>query len=250
MPTLVLQSHRAPLPASWYECCVDSVREWSARLGYEYRWHGDELFDRLPSELRRKTAEQPVVASDLARLILAENALTEGYERVIWVDADVLVLEPDRLTLPEAEALFGREVWVQADENGRLKVYRKVHNAFMAFAANEPVLPFYRMSAERILRRYDATSGPMVPQLIGPKLITLLHNAIGFDVLETAGMLSPLVARDVLSGGGPALARFLKASAERPLALNLCGSSVRYQMLSDAEMSCLVDRLQRSGLPG
>ena len=104
--------------------------------------------------------------------------------------------------------------------------------------------------AERILSRYDAASGPMVPQLIGPKLITLLHNAIGFDVLETAGMLSPLVGRDLLAGGGPALDRFLRASAERPRALNLCGSSVRDLALSDAEMSCLVDRLQSAGLPG
>jgi hypothetical protein len=250
MPTLVLQSHTVPLPAPWYERCVGSVREWSARIGYEYRWLGDELFDRLPSELRVKVADQPVVASDLARLVLAEEALAEGFERVIWVDADVLVLDPARFELPAAAALFGREIWVQAGENGKLKVYRKIHNAFMAFAANEPVLPFYRMSAERILSRYDAGTGPMVPQLIGPKLITLLHNAIGFDVLETAGMLSPLVAREVLAGGGPALDRFLRESAERPRALNLCGSSVRSQALSDAEMSCLVDRLQSSGLPG
>ena len=38
MPTLVLQSHTAPLPAPWYEGCVGSVRDWANRCGYDYRW--------------------------------------------------------------------------------------------------------------------------------------------------------------------------------------------------------------------
>jgi len=192
-----------------------------------------------------------VVASDLARLIVLQEALAEGYARVVWVDADVLVIEPDGFELPMADALFGREVWVQQDGGrARLKTYRKIHNALMAFMAGEPVLPFYRMSAERILGRYDPESGPMVPQLIGPKLITLLHNAIGFDVLEEAGMLSPLVARDILKGGGAALDRFLTASAAAPLAINLCGSSVRNSELTDAEMAELIERFQVIGFGG
>ena len=247
MTTLVVQSHTTPIPAPWYERCVDSVRSWASSRGFEYRWVGDELFDRLPRKLRNKVAGQPVVASDLARLILLQEVLAEGYARAVWVDADVLVLHPERLVLPTADALFGREVWIQESAPGKLKTYRKIHNAILAFVADEPVLPFYRLSAERILDRYDASSGPMVPQLIGPKLITLLHNAIGLDVLESVGMLSPMVAEDVLAGGGPALERFLQESAEPPAALNLCGSSVRDRALSDADMNLLVDRLQAAG---
>lgn len=249
MTTLVIQSHRAPLPAPWYERCIESVRLWSQAHSYEYRWLGDEIFAALPMRLQPKLREQPVVASDLARLIALQQALAEGFDRVVWVDADVLVLEPQLLDLPAAQALFGREIWVQqAEDTNRLKTYRKIHNAFMAFGTDEPVLPFYRMSAERILDRYDAAAGPMVTQLIGPKLITLLHNAIGFDVLEAAGMLSPLVARNVLEGGGPALDRFLAASAVLPQAVNLCGSSVRDGALTDADMDRLIDRLLDSGL--
>ncbi len=250
MTTLVIQSHRAPLPAPWFERCVASVRAWSAVSGFDYRWFGDELFDRLPEHLRCKLTDQPVVASDLARLIVLEEALAEGFDRAVWVDADVLVLDADRLVLPAAQALFGREAWVQEGADDRLKVYRKIHNAFMAFAANEPVLPFYRFSAERILSRYDSAAGPMVPQLIGPKLITLLHNAIGFEVLEAAGMLSPIVARDLLAGSGAGLERFLAAHAVPPQALNLCGSSVQSGALSDLEMTRLVDRLLDRGLAG
>ncbi len=238
------------MPAPWYEACLESVRAWAQARSYEYRFIGDEIFTRLPVGLEAIVVEQPVVASDLARLILLQAALADGYERAVWVDADVLVIDLEGLVLPAAQALFGREVWIQpgGEAGKKLKTYRKVHNAFMAFCAGEPVLPFYRMSAERILKRYDAGAGPKVPQLIGPKLITLLHNAIGFDVLEAAGMLSPWVVRDLLDGGGAALDRFLAASSIVPQAVNLCGSSVRTGELSDAEMTRVIDRLQSSGL--
>ena len=241
--TLVVQSHTSPLPSAWYERCIGSVRGWADTKGYDYRWLGDELFDEIPGPLRATIRHRPVVASDLARLIVLENALAAGYARAVWVDADVLVLDPAGLELPEAGALFGREVWVQQSDAGRLKVYRKVHNAFMAFSAGNPVLPFYRWSAERILRRYDTAAEPMVAQLIGPKLLTLLHNAIGFEVLEAAGVLSPLVVRDLLDGGGRALERFLAGSEVQPLAVNLCGSSVVRGDLTNREMDGLVDRL-------
>jgi hypothetical protein len=237
---LVIQSHRDPLPAAWYACCTESVVRWVDRQAFSYRWLGDEIFDLLDTGLREKLSSQPVVASDLARLRALELGLLEGHERVVWVDADVLVLDPAELRLPEAGALFGREVWVQRSADRRLKVHRKVHNAFMAFTANDPVLPFYRHAAERILRRYD---GPMVPQLVGPKLLTLLHNAIGFDVLEEAAMLSPAVTKDLLAGGGEALGRFREACSASPLAINLCGSAISSGELTDRQMALLVDQI-------
>lgn len=185
-----------------------------------------------------------MVAADLARLHALEAALAEGYGQALWVDADVLVLAPGALALPSAGALFGREVWVQEDGAGGLRTYRRIHNAFMAFARGDPVLPFYRQAAERILKRHQ---GPMVPQLIGPKLLTLLHNAIGFEVFEEAGMLSPLVARDLLAGGGEALDRYLERSPAVPLAVNLCGSLAGEDGLGHAEFARLVSLLEGEG---
>ena len=237
---LVIQSHRNPLPAAWYARCTESVARWVERQSFSYRWMGDEIFDLLDPGLREKLSTQPVVASDLARLRALELGLLEGYQRVVWVDADVLVLDPCKLRLPQAGALFGREVWIQRSADRRLKVYRKVHNAFMAFTAGDPVLPFYRHAAERILQRHD---GPMVPQLVGPKLLSLLHNAIGFDVLEEAAVLSPAVTKDLLAGGGEALERFQEASSASPLAINLCGSAISSGELTDQELGSLLDRI-------
>jgi hypothetical protein len=262
-PTLVIQSHRQPLPAPWYEPCIESVQAWARHWQFEYRWLGDELFAGIDAMILAKTRERLLVATDLGRLLVLEAALQEGFERVVWVDADVLIVQPERLDLQDSSALFGREVWVQASDSGRLKVYRKIHNAFMAFAAGDPVLPFYRYAAERILQRYQrgpsSHSGGMVAELIGPKLLTLLHNAIGFDVIEGAGMLSPLVCRDLLrdrkrsSDGnrGAALDLFLRKSQVPPCAVNLGGSSVATGKLDDEQMMAVVTELLRDpGLLG
>lgn len=231
------------MPAPWYDTCTSSVRRFARLNGFDYRWLDDELFDVLPERLREKTRRQTVVATDLARLAVLEAAIAEGFERVVWIDADVLVLVPERLSLLDTGAQFGREVWVQKEPSGRLKVYRRIHNAFMSFRRGDPVLPFYRFAAERIVDRFVPDDRGMVPQLVGPKLLTHLHNAIGFDVLESVGMLSPLVVRDLLSGGGPALERFAAASEIAPVAVNVCGSSVASGELDDDQMQQLVARL-------
>lgn len=240
---LVIQSHTAPLPAAWLADCTASVRAFARACGFEYRWLGDEILDTLPAQLLEKTCNQRVVAVDLARLVVLESALDEGFDPVVWIDADVLILDPERFRLTDAPAQFGREVWVQREARGALRVYRRIHNAVMAFRRAEPILPFYRFAATRILERYDRAGGAMVPQLIGPKLLTLLHNAIGFDVLETAGVLSPPVITDLLAGGGRALERYLGACSDRVLAVNVCASSVRRGDLDDGQMERLVTLL-------
>jgi len=240
---LVIQSHTEPLPAAWLEACTASVRRFADASAFEYRWLGDELFATLPAPLLEKTRNQRVVATDLARLAVLQTALDEGFEPVVWIDADVLVLDHERFRLTDAAAQFGREVWVQREPRGALKVYRRIHNAVMAFRRADPVLPFYRFAATRILDRYDRSGGTMVPQLIGPKLLTLLHNAIGFDVLETAGVLSPPVVIDLLAGGGRALETYRRSCSADVLAVNGCGSSVRNGDLDDRQMDLLVDLL-------
>ncbi|MEJ2131721.1 MAG: hypothetical protein P8Y95_08920, partial [Gammaproteobacteria bacterium] len=110
--TLVIQSHRMPLPANWLERCLRSVTAWAAARGFEYRFVDDALFAPLPDWLREKTAERPAVAADYARLVALREALAAGYEAAVWCDADFLVFAPERLDLREESYAFGREVWV------------------------------------------------------------------------------------------------------------------------------------------
>ncbi len=244
MTTLVLQSHRRPLPAEWLQQCLESVRIWSAARGYCHRFEDDALFERLDADLRARTAAQPVIMADLARLAALADGLAEGFDCVVWLDADTFVLDPDGLALPPDGYAVGREVWVQTPPRGGVKVYVKVHNAFLLFRAGNPFLDFYRYAAERIVRQHR---GPMVPQLVGPKLLTALHNLVRCPVAESFGMLSPAVARDLLTGGGPALDAFRRRSVVVPSAVNVCGSLVGRE-IGDDEVHRLIDRLGRDGL--
>lgn len=232
------------MPYSWIGLCLDSVSEWCALNEYEYRFIGDELFGCLSSEHLAKTGQQKVIASDLARLLVLKEVLQQGYETVIWLDADFLIFNPAAFVLPELPYALGREVWVQHDRQGRLKVYKKVHNAFLMFRHENSFLDFYTETAGRLLM---LNQGTMPPQFIGPKLLSALHNVAVLPVMETAGMLSPLVTRDILSGQGPALDLFIKHSAQPVAGANLCVSSCDKNDVSEMEMEQLIVTLKAQG---
>jgi hypothetical protein len=238
--TLVIQSHRSPLPYSWLCPCLDSVRHWSESNQYAYRFLNDELFDAVADDLLEKLTHQKVIASDLARLKLLQQALREGSETVVWLDADFLIFDPLGFVLPEGPYAVGREVWVQHDQDGRQKVYKKVHNAFLMFRQGNGFLDFYVETAERLLRQ---NQGGMPPQFIGPKLLTALHNVCQLPVMESAGMLSPLVIKDLIQGQGEALSSLIEHSPAPITGVNLCISSLERQEVSSAEMERVIGML-------
>jgi hypothetical protein len=249
--TLVIQSH-PPDPPAWLCACLDSAAAWADSAGFARRVAGDALLERVPAPLRAKVG-RPQVAADLARLLWARELLAEGWARVIWLDADVLVFAPEHLTaaltLPEGY-LFGRELWVQPDPRGGLQTRRNLHNALAAFAPDNPVLGFYIHAAGRVLERHR---GDPVPQLIGPKLLTALDNMIGLAGTWAVGMASPRVVADLAAGGGPALELLVRDSPAPPAALNLCasyaGRSADGVHLDAASLAAAADRLRMHGLP-
>jgi len=238
--TLVIQSHRLPLPYAWLQPCLDSVASWAQAKGYDYQFLDDQIFDLLEPELVEKTRAQPVITSDLARLKSLQQGLLEGYACVIWCDADFLIFKADKFNLPQADFALGREVWVQPGEQGKLRAYIKVHNAFMMFRQGNHFLDFYTDTAQRLLR---LTQGGMPPQFIGPKLLTALHNIVICPVMESAGMLSPAVIRDLLAGGGKALDLLHDKSPVSLAGANLSSSLTEREGITEAQMESLVQYL-------
>ena len=206
----------------------------------DYRFMGDELFDCVPDSLLRKTREQKVVATDLARLLMLQDALHENYQTVIWLDADLLIFDAAAFVIPDLPCAVGREVWVQPDRHGKLKVFRKVHNAFLMFARGNSFLDFYADTAQRLL---SLNQGTMPAQYIGPKLLTALHNVAILPVLESAGMFSPMVCKDIIQGGGAALDLFIGHSPQPVAAANLCVSSCERNEVTGREMEQVIDAL-------
>ncbi|MBT4038407.1 MAG: hypothetical protein HN644_04135 [Rhodospirillales bacterium] len=239
METLVIQSYRSHNVAPWIETCLASVKSWSNLHNYAYRFVGEEIFDRVPDWYRGKTRAHPQIATDLGRLELIREALDEGYRRVAWLDADVLIFAPTGLTLDHIDSYsFGREFWVQSNQRGELKLFRNTHNALCVFCPGNPFLDFYRHACLNIIERMDVgPDGSMVPQIVGPKLLNALQNMMGLPVMESIGMASPLVITDIAAGGGPALNMMLDAMDDPVCGLNLCAS------MSPAEVDQACDRL-------
>ncbi len=221
--TIVLQSHRQPLLEEWLKVCIDSVKHWAELNTYDYECIGDELFEYLSTEVIEKTKSQKVIATDLARLKVLKEYFLKGYDTVVWCDADFIIFSPEKFNLLNETFAVGREVWIQEnDKNSKnLTAYIKVHNAFMMFKKGNSFLDFYHDAAERLLIK---NKGQMSPQFIGPKLLTAIHNIVQCPVQETAGMLSPLVIKDIAKGGGQALDLFKKKSPSNIFAANLCSS--------------------------
>ena len=206
----------------WQTHCLTSVRQWCSQHGYNYQFLGDELFDRVPKALRSKLAGRTPIIADLARLSLLKDHLESMGGTVLWLDADTLIV--NRSWKPDAAAsvCFGEEYWLDRDSQGRLKVFKQPHNAFMLFSQGNTVLPFLHQVAHSIIERADPTA--ISPQMIGPKLLKALHSLAEFPLCPQAGALSPSLALDLVQGGGTTVEAFKVADRPTPCLWNLCGS--------------------------
>jgi hypothetical protein len=236
MKTVVYQSYRTEDVPDWIARCLAGVRQWTESKGYDYRFVGDEFFDLLPDDYRRRAAARLPVLSDLARLIMARDLLDEGYQRTIWIDADVLIFDPDHFDISiDSDFSFCREIWIQPDGKGGIKAHRNVHNAVSVFKAGNSFLEFYIDACKRIIGQFEDGKG-LVNQIVGPKLLSSLHNTMGYPVIDNIGMLSPLVLKDIEQGQGAALDLLVGKTPGPMQAANLC-SSMSESVVDGIELS-------------
>ena len=225
----VLQSFRQDDVPAWIVDCLRSVRTWAEYHDLDYRFAGDELFDRVPDWYLSKVGNKLPVASDLARLEWMRAELSIGAcDIAVWLDADTYVFRPEKLSLTvTGDCSFGREYWVQHDKRGRLKTYRNVHNAYCAFRKGSTTLPFLIDTILRLVRRVDPRH--ISPQFVGPKLLTSLHNTVGFEIDERFGAISPLLAAQIISGDEPHEI--------------LCAANLSYSLEQELDHAALIKRL-------
>jgi len=220
-PITILQSAPADTPA-WIARCMTSVRQWADLHGYEYRVSGDELFDTISPDLRKKLAGRTPILADLARLDWITSVLLERGGLAVWIDADTVVLHAPWQIPIDAHTVFGEECWIQKDEDARWRAYLSPHNAFMGFSESSPVLPFLKYLSKSIIERADPQF--IAPQMIGPKLLKALHSLANFRLLPEAGALSPPLLAEWVGAHAAAMACYERADRP-PLAMaNLCSS--------------------------
>lgn len=245
MQTLVIQSCPAQECVGWLQSCMDSVQLWCQHHGFEYRWLGDELFDFLPAELHGLAQQRPVIASDLARLLWMQDELRSG-RRLVWLDADVLIFQPEQLTLPVENFAVGRELWVQPAQTGGWKVWKKVHNAaLMASPGQTGASSFVDFYIDSALRLLSCNPQTIPDQFIGPKLLSALHNVVQFPVWESVAMFSPAVMQDLLQADNAALLAMQERASQPVRGANLCRSSVLGGQLEACDMARVIEKLQQ-----
>lgn len=242
--TIVLQSYRVDNVPGWIGTCMDSVRDWAKASGFAYSRVGDALFDLLPGDLAGLGAPPALPATDLARLLWIRKLLDEGWARVLWLDADILVTAPQDFAIDPARGhLLCRELWTWHDEGG-LKGRWLVNNCAMAFASGSYFLDRYIAACVDLARNAAA---PLSRLALGPDLLTQWDKSEPLPQIRTVPTLSPLLIGVALHGDRGPIDSFAKAWNAPIHAVHLCRSLGEKpdEPLAGADQAAIVARLAR-----
>lgn len=245
--TIVYQSYRTSGVPAWITRSIETVRRWAEGRGHAYELSDDSFFDPIPAWFRDKASGDKVILSDLARLLRAKELL-KTHERAIWVDADVVVFDPDRLRLEPAEPhALCREAWLSRTPEGLLSCSMRVNNMVAVFARANPLLDFYIHACLTIVREATGRVGRLD---IGTKFLTLLQRAVPLPQLTEVALLSPLLLDELRAGRDPLLQIYMEKLAVPVYAANLCssfrGQRVDGVALDDGLYAAAVERLVAS----
>lgn len=217
---LVLQSDKPPPRAAWRRLCLASVEGWAAAQGYAYRFIGDELFSPIPDDLRRACRDVVLPLTDIGRLLWLQKLLDEGWDRVVWLDADILIFDPDLRI--EAEVV-GREIWISKGLKDGFRAAESVNNCVLSMQAKSPLL---RRLLDATLAEAATFRARPHPRTLGPDLFRRLHSAQPLPVAPDIAMASPPMIASLAGGDLAALAAHHSVWKGPVRAANLCGSLV------------------------
>jgi hypothetical protein len=237
MKTVVLQSfRRADVPAP-IERCMASVRDWAATQGYDYEFRGDELFALCGDDYLARAGDNKRTITNLARLEWVRDSFAAGYERAIWLDADIFVFDPSRFNLDLREGYaFSKDAYVWW--GGGPMVGHAVHNAALVFAG-----PHRDLDWMIDIIRYIAASRRLHDNFqVGVKLLTGLHAGFRFPLLTGVGSIGPAVMQ-AIAKRRPALVRLLAREHGFPIAAANMALSRHNEMTVD-ELGRVMDILE------
>jgi len=221
MRTVIYQSYRTANVPAWLGQCLQTVQSWAAANRFDYQFIDDRLFRYVPPWFLHKASGHLCTLTDLARLLVARELLDKGYDRTVWVDADLVVFAPEALALDSAEeCAFCHEAWVEAGTDGQLRCSHRVNNSVTVFTKASPFLDFYIDACQRIAR-----SKPQLGKLdIGTGFLTNLRAILPFPLLGNIGVFSPFIMAEIASGAGPYLPSYMRQVAAPLAGANLCSS--------------------------
>jgi len=223
MKTVVYQSYRTMDVAPWIQRCLETVKDWTAQQGFAYHFVDDSLFDYVPIWYRDKVDHNILLISDLARLEVAKELLAQGYERTIWVDADIVVFDPRNFKIDTMdEFAFCQELWAAPDTTGKITYRKRVHNAICVFMQGNTFLEFYSNACLRMVQSKQRIN----PLDVGTNFLSSLFEMMPFPLINNVGMFSPSILYSIDHNQSEILHRYRSLIGSPLQAANLCGSMI------------------------
>ena len=220
--TVVFQSFRTENVPVGIERCMASVRQWAESQNIAYRFFDDAFFDRVPEKVKEACGAHLLPKTDYARLVVAQELFDEGFGRVIWMDADLLVFSPEKLTIPDFPYAITREFWVEAGPMGQANVASRFANAAMLLTSENAFFSVYRQLLDLMV-----ASGRRIGHLsFGTDLLSLLSQSIPFHTWPGIGLFSPALLKDVAAGGGNCIDAHRRVAGNQLAAGNICLSLI------------------------
>jgi len=219
--TVVFQSYRVTEVAKWIGECMSSVKEWAAYNDFDYRFYDDSFFDFAPDWYRQKVDDSVHLLSDLCRLEMAKRLLHQGYDKAIWVDADVIVFDIEKFSLPLSENIaFCKELWVQPSDKNSIIGVEKVNNAVTLFSKESTFIDYYIGVCHRIVRETHQLKHADV----GTNFLTEYNKENKIDFINQVGLFSPTLNRSILDNNVKVLSGYIKSFGSEIYAANLCAT--------------------------
>lgn len=220
-PIVILQSYSAPSTPRWIARCLASVRDWAAARGYAYLFT-DRFFEAVPDWFRAICGPETGPMTDIARLVLMQRLFDGGAAFVVWMDADLLVFDPDRLAVDPAHGFFGIRERALLFEPGCGPVVgpEAINGAMLGAARDDPRFALYRAAVEEVVRRHPG--GPIARTIAGPRLLTQMAAAHPFAAVDHVGLLTPAMIGEIAAGGTRLCDLYIAAFGSPLAAANLC----------------------------
>jgi hypothetical protein len=201
------------------------VQKWAGLHEHDYSLAGDEFYDLCGPQYLARGSKNPQAITNLARLVAARQRLDAGYQRVIWMDADVFVFDPAKLVFDfPAECLttgyaFGREVWLYRDPAGVTHVTPpRAHSAATFFTQGAVDLDMLIT----LIRHIDAQRQIVSNYQVGVSLLRGLQYSLMFPTFSHVGVFSPGLLRALAERDEKILRFYSQAYRYQACAGNLC----------------------------
>jgi len=219
--SIVIQTFRNHDIPAWIQRCLDSVRSWAELHGHEYSLAGDEFYQLCGQDYLARGPKNPQAITNLARLVATRNRLDEGYQKVIWMDADMFVFDPKRLVLDfRSEQLstgyaFAREIWLERNLSVSAPLAHNAATFFTPAAVDLDMLI-------TLIRHIDAGRQIVSNFQLGVRLLRGLQYSLMFPTFSHAAMFSPRVSQALVDQDAAALKIYCNAYRYPSFAANLC----------------------------